>query len=225
MYHFDKSKHKLDRISELFVNFLVLRLEYQCGGCMFTFKLLRNQTGGSLIQVIVVSAIVSVVVLGMTKTTQTMLKNANSVDSRVSSTSVSLSLKTYLSSQRLCMEAVGSNQTINPASSKPEIKFEIASLGRIEKDSENQKLSAEFESVFLDDIQNQGVDPGGLGQTYEGLLKYAMAEKRTVVNDNPNAVITVTTVSTAHQATKTVGRFKFVLDASNKIVRCHIKKI
>ena len=210
---------------------------------------IRNHRGNSLVQVVVASAVISVVVLGLTAITQNSIKSAKSVDARISSTSVSLSLVTFLSSQRLCLESVGSTQTINPTADKPEIKFNLGSLGSIERQAGNQNLSAEFESVFLDNIVNRGASGGGTA--YEAILKFALAEKRTVASiptqipaaqqmqplaaqqsaQSANSTqqagggSSPDSVMVAQQVARSVGKLHFVLNGSNQIIISHIRKI
>ena len=106
--------------------------------------------------------------------------------------SIGLTLLTNLSSSRLCMNAVGSNQVlnlnptsagsgpVNGAGSGPyptslhspgiAIRFNIPGIGQIANNTLNPTLGAKVNSVYMDNLVPS--TPAG----YEAVLKYSVSE-------------------------------------------------
>ncbi len=186
-------------------------------------QFIKNNWGSSSLQILFISTFFSIVSAVLMNLVQHSQKMSYANNSKAADVSIGLALVTNLSSSRLCMNAVGSDQVLNlsglaiipdPAehedpgpSTRPRripIHFDIRGIGHIENDTFNSTLRANVNSVYMDTVVQNPPN------VYEALLKYSVAEGS----------------GTSPRLTeKTIGKMKFELDAQNKFVSCKLIKI
>ncbi len=190
---------------------------------------IRNNVGSSSLQILFVCTFFSIVSAVLMNLVQHSQKMSYSNNSKAADVSIGLALVTNLSSPRLCMNAVGTEQVLNlsalsgsggnggnggggteedPISTtRPRripIHFDIRGIGHIENDTFNTILRANVSSVYMDTVVQNPPN------VYEAILKYSIAEG---------------SGSSPRLTEKTIGKMKFELDGQNKFVSCKLTKI